>query len=107
EVLTRHVNEAPVPPRRRQPDAPISAAMESLILRALEKDPARRPQNAEEFRQLILDIPRRKSGVPAMLRDPLTTPSEGVTVPSQSPPGGTPAAPGGRKRLAPAGVTRS
>src|SRR5438046_3771045 len=93
EVLTKHVNEPPVPPRKRQPDAPISEAMESLILRALEKDPALRPQNAEEFRNLILDIPRRKAGVPASFRDPLITPSEGVTIPSQSPSGATAAAP--------------
>jgi tRNA A-37 threonylcarbamoyl transferase component Bud32 len=57
EVLTRHVNEAPVPPRRRAPSAPISPAMEALILRALEKDPAARPQTAEQFRQLLLAVP--------------------------------------------------
>ena len=67
EVLTRHVNELPVPPRQRQPDAPISEAMERLILRALEKDPAMRPQTAEEFRQLILEVP--KAGHAAQLKD--------------------------------------
>src|SRR4051812_9134027 len=85
EVLTKHVNEPPLPPRQRQPDAPISEAMESLILRALEKDPALRPQTAEEFRQLIFEVPKHKGPLPAPLRDPLITPSEGVTVPSQSP----------------------
>jgi len=57
EVLTRHVNEAPIPPRQRQPDAPISEAMERLILRALEKDPAKRPQTAEQFREELLAVP--------------------------------------------------
>ncbi len=57
EVLTKHVNEMPVPPRQRQPDAPISEAMEALILRALEKDPAQRPQTAEEFRLLLQAVP--------------------------------------------------
>ena len=57
EVLTRHVNEAPIPPRQRQPDAPISEAMERLILRALEKDPAKRPQTAEQFREALLAVP--------------------------------------------------
>src|SRR6266849_105246 len=57
EVLTRHVNEAPVPPRQRQPDAPISEAMERLILRALAKDPAMRPQTAEQFRDELLAVP--------------------------------------------------
>jgi hypothetical protein len=31
--------------------------MESLILHVLSKDPARRPQSAEEFRQLLLAVP--------------------------------------------------
>jgi hypothetical protein len=57
EVLTRHVNEAPIPPRQRQPDAPISEAMERLILRALSKDPAMRPQTAEQFREELLAVP--------------------------------------------------
>src|SRR5207302_4415381 len=57
EVLTRHVNEAPIPPRQKQPDAPISEAMERLILRALEKDPAKRPQTAEQFREALLAVP--------------------------------------------------
>ena len=59
EVLTLHVNEAPVPPRLRQPGAPISLAMERLILRALEKDPAHRPQTAEAFRQALLEVATR------------------------------------------------
>ena len=59
EVLTRHVNEAPVPPRQRQPDAPISEAMERLILRALQKDPAKRPQTAEQFRDELLAVPEQ------------------------------------------------
>ena len=59
DVLTRQVHEPPVPPRKKQPNAPISAAMEALILRVLSKDPALRPQTAEEFRQLLLAIPAR------------------------------------------------
>jgi hypothetical protein len=58
EVLTRQVHDLPVPPRKRQAGAPISVPMESLILRVLAKDPARRPQTAEEFRQLLLAVPR-------------------------------------------------
>jgi tRNA A-37 threonylcarbamoyl transferase component Bud32 len=57
EVLTRHVNESPIPPRQKQPDAPISEPMERLILRALEKDPAKRPQTAEQFREALLAVP--------------------------------------------------
>jgi len=58
DVLTRQVHEPPIPPRKRQPGAPISERMESLILHVLSKDPARRPQSAEEFRQLLLVVPQ-------------------------------------------------
>jgi len=54
DVLTRQVHEAPVPPRKRV--ASISQPMEALILRVLSKDPNRRPQSAEEFRQVLLAI---------------------------------------------------
>ena len=60
EVLTKHVNELPIPPRKRQPDAPISEAMESLILRALQKEPGLRPQSADEFQKLLLAVPNAK-----------------------------------------------
>ncbi len=86
EVLTKHVNEPPVPPRQRQPDAPISEAMEALILRALEKDPALRPQSAEEFRLLLLEVPRHRPAVEAIkTRGALATPSHGTTLPSGAP----------------------
>ncbi|MFL5312120.1 MAG: protein kinase domain-containing protein [Myxococcales bacterium] len=81
EVLTRHVNEAPVPPRQRQPDAPISEPMQRLILRALEKDPARRPQTAEQFRDELLAVPGQARSARA------TTPSRSSTpVPAATPP---------------------
>jgi hypothetical protein len=83
EVLTKHVNEAPVPPRQKQPDAPISAAMEKLILHALEKEPSARPQTAEEFRRLLLAIPQKTSSEP--------TAEHGSTAPP--PPSGGPAQP--------------
>lgn len=65
EVLTKHVNEQPVPPRKKMPQAPLSEAMEALILRALQKDPAARPQTAVEFRQLLLAIADGHAGVRA------------------------------------------
>jgi serine/threonine-protein kinase len=73
EVLTRHVNEQPIPPRQRQPDAPISEPMERLILRALEKEPARRPQTAEQFRDELLAVPAQARSVR------VTTPSRSAT----------------------------
>jgi serine/threonine-protein kinase len=64
EVLTRQVNEPPIPPRLRQPGAPISEAMERMILRALEKDPARRPQTAEQFRRELLAVAQPEAAAP-------------------------------------------
>jgi hypothetical protein len=107
EVLTKHVNEPPVPPRRRQPAAPISEAMESLILRALEKDPVLRPQTAEAFRQLILEVPKRRvtvalaQGAPSRVTPAGSGPSRSTTaVPRQVIARSAPRAPARRKRAA-------
>ena len=87
EVLTRHVNEAPVPPRKRQPDAPISEAMEALILRALEKDPAQRPQTAEEFRELLQQLPRQAAPPPlaGLATIPAAEPVPELPAPAKAP----------------------
>ena len=80
DVLTRQVNEPPVPPRKRQPRAPISAAMEALILRVLAKDPAARPQSAEEFRQLLLALPGRSAAAqPGPGKSASETPARGTS----------------------------
>jgi serine/threonine-protein kinase len=48
ELLGKHVNEMPVPPSVRRTDLPISAEMDAVVMRALEKSPARRwPDMAE------------------------------------------------------------
>jgi tRNA A-37 threonylcarbamoyl transferase component Bud32 len=52
--LTAHLTQAPVPPHQRRPDLPISPALDALVVRALEKDPARRFQSAEEMRTALL-----------------------------------------------------
>jgi tRNA A-37 threonylcarbamoyl transferase component Bud32 len=84
EVLTKHVNEPPVPPRQRQPDAPISEAMENLILRALQKDPSLRPQSAEEFRQQTLEVARQTRAAQPADGSEVPTPPRG-TVPKGLP----------------------
>jgi serine/threonine-protein kinase len=50
DVLQQQLHEPPRPPRQVAPDAEITTAAERLILRALEKEPARRPQNMDELR---------------------------------------------------------
>ncbi|UCF19781.1 MAG: serine/threonine protein kinase [Gemmatimonadota bacterium] len=47
-TLLAHVNTAPLPPSART-DLPIPAELESLVLACLSKDPAKRPQSAEEL----------------------------------------------------------
>jgi eukaryotic-like serine/threonine-protein kinase len=46
-VALKQVNETPVPPRERVPEIP--AALDAIVLRAMEKDPARRFADADEF----------------------------------------------------------
>jgi beta-lactam-binding protein with PASTA domain len=46
-VALKQVNEAPLPPRRLVPEIP--AAVDAIVLRALEKIPARRFADADEF----------------------------------------------------------
>ena len=46
-IAIKHINEVPVPPGQLRPG--ISPAVESVVMHALEKDPARRFQSAEEF----------------------------------------------------------
>jgi serine/threonine-protein kinase len=57
-LATKHLTERPMPPTRRRPDAKISPAMEQLILRALSKNPADRPQTALAFRAQLVAIER-------------------------------------------------
>jgi tetratricopeptide (TPR) repeat protein len=82
EILTRQVNEAPMPPRQRAPQAAISAEMEQLILRAMDKEPSGRPQSASEFRRLLLALhapsgssltPQELSQRPTAIRTPAVT----------------------------------
>lgn len=50
-VAMKHATEPPPPPRQLNPQIPQS--LEKLMLRALAKEPAQRPQSALEFGQLL------------------------------------------------------
>ena len=50
-VALKQVNELSVPPSQINPG--VDANLERIILRCMEKDPAARPQSADELRQLL------------------------------------------------------
>jgi len=52
KIMVRHVHEPPVAPSERT-EFPVPAALDRLILQCLEKDPARRPQDARQLRLLV------------------------------------------------------
>jgi serine/threonine-protein kinase len=48
-VMARHIKTRPLLPSELRPDLHIPQAVDDIVTRALEKDPARRPQTAQEF----------------------------------------------------------
>ena len=56
ELYQKHCEEKPIPPHRRRA-ATISAELEELVLRCLEKEPNLRVQSAGELRDLLLTTP--------------------------------------------------
>ncbi|OLO32908.1 serine/threonine protein kinase [Streptomyces sp. MNU77] len=66
-VLHRHLYEPPLPVRKTRPEVP--AALETLVLRLLAKDPQDRPASAQEvYEELAPLLP--KHGTPAGPLDP-------------------------------------
>ena len=55
EVLAQHIYQAPDPPRWYAAD--VTADLEAVILRLLEKDPARRYQSAHELARALHSLP--------------------------------------------------
>ena len=62
-IALKHVSEAPVPPSQLNPAVP--PALEAVVLRALEKDPALRFADADEFAAALLDARERPTVVAA------------------------------------------
>jgi len=60
-IALKHVSEPPVPPSQLNPA--ISPALEAVVLRALEKDPAMRYADADEFAAALLDARERPTVV--------------------------------------------
>jgi eukaryotic-like serine/threonine-protein kinase len=54
KMLMQHVQAIPVPPSERT-ELPIPPELDAIVLACLEKDPNKRPQNAEEMLQIAQD----------------------------------------------------
>jgi len=61
-IITQHLNTAPVFPSWHSPDVP--AGLEALILRLLEKDPAKRPASAAEVLTALESVAEHLSSRP-------------------------------------------
>jgi eukaryotic-like serine/threonine-protein kinase len=100
-ILTKHLLEPVVPPRQRRPDLGITAEVEAVCLRAMEKDREKRWPDMDAFYRALGaagDAPFEPSNVfvapPASLKYPaLSEPNSGIrqskTAISVSPPVGT------------------
>ena len=60
-IMTKHINEAPTPPRQLVPQLPVG--IEQIILCAMEKDPAQRYQSASQMLRHIYRIRQNPSTV--------------------------------------------
>src|SRR4051812_20232516 len=60
-LIAKHLQSEPVPPSERTTQ-PIPAALERLIMKALAKDPNRRPQSAREFADALSFVPTEAWG---------------------------------------------
>jgi hypothetical protein len=76
--LTKHLSEAPVPARQRRAD--VSERLEAVISRAMEKDPARRFQSADEMRDALIAVEPALAGAPA--RAGAAAPAPGAASPA-------------------------
>ncbi len=69
-VLVKHLHEEPRPLRALQPE--LSPLLEAVVMRALEKDQARRYQSAEEMHEALLQATTHNP-VPITLKDSVST----------------------------------
>lgn len=74
ELLQKHVEEVPLPPRHHRPDLPL--ALEQIVLRALAKDPDERYPSAQAMRDALMGAPSPSEAdtVPSVASDTLSAP---------------------------------
>ncbi len=76
-VMAKHIREQPDPPRKAAPDRRIPASLESVVMKALAKDPALRFQEAAEFETALeacVSDALRERDRPTPLVNPLPRP---------------------------------
>jgi serine/threonine-protein kinase len=100
-ILTKHLVEAPVPPRQRRPDLDIRVDVEAVCLRALEKDREKRWPDMDAFYRALgaaggvpfepsnVFVPPTASLKYPVLADPNPLPRTSKTAVSVSPPSAT------------------
>jgi len=76
EILMRQMTFTPPPIRTHAPDVP--AALDAAVMRALDKDPARRPQTALAFAQSVARALGRELETPSAFRAMRPTPAGGA-----------------------------
>ena len=62
KLLRKHVSEPPVPPSAIRPDEDVSAELDAVILRCLEKEKGRRYQSAGELLEALEEAKKTLSG---------------------------------------------
>ncbi|MFN0072659.1 MAG: protein kinase domain-containing protein, partial [Chloroflexota bacterium] len=70
-IITQHLNTPPVTPSWHRPECP--PGLESLILRLLEKDPAKRPSSASEVIQALTGMEADHGGTTGRSPAPAST----------------------------------
>lgn len=73
-VVFQHVRELPVPPSQRDPE--VTPAMDTIVMRALEKDPRDRYQDASEMREDIVRVLNNQPVRPAPRPRTADTPTQ-------------------------------
>jgi hypothetical protein len=83
-IIGQHLNVAPISPSWHRPDCP--PGLEALILRLLEKDPAKRPASAAEVRGALGSVAQsvRYPVSPALLPQAEKGADDGVSSPADS-----------------------
>lgn len=70
EILQKQVYEKVPALKAANPEATVSPALEALIFRAMDKDPAKRPQTADDFRRELLAATGLVATPPALASAP-------------------------------------